>query len=161
MPMDLRSELKARGLTDQQLSAKAVEATENLLAEKEGIELETIRGIVQKLCSSIKDYIADLNYAKQEVRYVKEQMETVKERADEYKKGLKSEIINNDRLKETLNFYTALLSRTQEVFGAEKMTEAVIVQLLETSSYGIWRSIMGAKFDEDGYERPPRANRRI
>lgn len=37
------------------------------------------------------------------------------------------------------------MTQTQAVLGEDALTEAVVVQLLETASYGLWHSIMGPK----------------
>ena len=147
--MDLRSELLARGLTPQQANSKAVEAVESILAENSGVGLDTVRKAVEDIAhkanraeiqlGSISGYLA--NYERD--------INAVEEKVAAYVKGVSEEIVTDPKLLDTLNFYTALLSRTQAVFGAEKMTEPVIVKLLETASYGIWRSIMGGKFESE------------
>ena len=62
--------------------------------------------------------------------------------------GERSVIVNDEKLVDALNLYRAVLSETKQVFGDEKMTEAVIIQAIEAASYGMWRAIMGGKFDE-------------
>lgn len=148
--MDLKSELRALGLTEQQLSAKAVEATENILASKQGVELDTIRHTIKGLENESSAYIRRIKESEKDVAKIEREISKIEEKVDVYRQATKDRIINDEKLVDTLNFFTALLSRTQEVFGAEKMTEAVIVQLLETSGYGIWRSIMGSKYDDNG-----------
>lgn len=57
--------------------------------------------------------------------------------------------IRDEKLIDALNLYTAILRNTKEIFGEENLTEAVMVKLLETASYGVWRSIMGPKGEKD------------
>lgn len=49
---------------------------------------------------------------------------------------------------DALDFYASILQRTMDVLGEERLTEPVIVKLLETASYITWRNIMGGKFDK-------------
>lgn len=147
--MDLKTELRALGLTEMQVNSKAVEATENILAEKSGVELATLRSIVKDLKSETSDFVKRVNTSTEDLMRIEHEINETKKEVNAYQQEIKSRTINDAKLIDTLNFFTALLSRTQEVFGAEKMTEAVIVQLLETSGYGIWRSIMGSKYDEN------------
>lgn len=146
--MDLKSELRALGLTEAQVNSKAVEATENIMALKRDIELDTIRCTVKGLENESAAYIRRVNESTKDVTKIERKISEIEKKVDAYQQEIKGKIINDEKLVDTLNFFTALLSRTQEVFGAEKMTEAVIVQLLETSGYGIWRSIMGSKYDD-------------
>ena len=146
--MDIRHELEMKGLTPQQMNAKAVEVVETILCEKQGVEIETLKAKVKQLSGDVREETIKLRLRKDDLNKLEERIAQVEEKVTAYKEGAEREIVNDDRLLDTLNFYTALLARTQAVFGAEKMTEAVIVQLLETASYGIWRSIMGGKFTD-------------
>ena len=158
--MDLRSELAARGLTPQQVNSKAVKEVENLLVEKSDIGYDTVRKAIEDIAekasrTSRKVYDISLNLENCEMR-----SNAIEEKVNAYVEGVSKEIVTDPKLLDTLNFYTALLLRTQAVFGAEKMTEPVIVKLLETASYGIWRSIMGGKFDDEPTEYK-KAGRRL
>lgn len=145
--MDLRSELLARGLTPQQANSKAVEAVENILIENSGVGLDTVRKAVEDIVYAANRAEIKLGSISEQLANYESDVNAVEEKVAAYVKGASEEIVTDPKLLDTLNFYTALLSRTQAVFGAEKMTEPVIVKLLETASYGIWRSIMGGKFD--------------
>ena len=72
----------------------------------------------------------------------------------------KSETFDDPKLNDALNFYCAMLSAVKDVFGGDKMTEAVIVQAVEAASYGVWRSIMGSKYGDESTE-PRKAGRKL
>lgn len=158
MEMDLREQLIEKGLTPQQANAKAVDMLERLLAENKGIETEMVNEYLSKTVSRLKETELLLNQRNYELCSLKKAMEEIDKKVSLYTVSAEKEIVNDPKMLDTLNFYTALLKRTQDVFGAEKMTEAVIIQLLETASYGIWRSIMGAKYDE---QSSPKAGKRL
>lgn len=146
--MNLKEQLIEKGLTPQQASAKAVDVLEQILAENKGIETEMVNEYLSKITSRLKETQLLLNQRNYELCSLKNAMEEIDKKVSLYTVSAEKEIVNDPKMLDTLNFYTALLKRTQDVFGAEKMTEAVIIQLLETASYGIWRSIMGAKYEE-------------
>ena len=64
-----------------------------------------------------------------------------------------AEKLSEKKGSDALDFYASILQRTMDVLGEERLTEPVIVKLLETASYITWRNIMGGKFnnkdDED------------
>lgn len=143
--MDLRMELKRYGLTDQQLNSKAVVCMEDIITRK----------------NDAVDQMAfdKLNEQVRKSTEILAKSEAMMKRADnaineyaKYAESLKECAITNPNTRDALNLYTAILSTTKDIFGEEKLTEAVMVKLLETASYGIWRSIMGSKYD-DGKSR--------
>lgn len=146
--MDFKERLIEHGLTVQQANAKAVDVLEQLLAEDKGIETEIVNEYLLKITSRLKETQLLLNQRNYELCSLKNAMEEIDKKVSLYTASAEKEIVNDPKMLDTLNFYSALLKRTQDVFGAEKMTEAVIIQLLETASYGIWRSIMGGKYEE-------------
>lgn len=158
--MDLKQALIRKGATPQQANSKVVELTEAVLCEKQGVEIDTLRNVVNKLAEEVAAERHSIRSNSYDFTCLKEEIAELDKKVTAYKEGAEREIINDDKLLDTLNFYTALLSRTQAVFGAEKMTEAVIIQLLETASYGIWRSIMGGKYNEES-GTPTKAGRRL
>lgn len=72
----------------------------------------------------------------------------------------KSEIFDDTKLNDALNFYCAMLGAVKDVFGGDKITEAVIVQAVEAASYGVWCSIMGSKYSDEPTE-PRKAGRKL
>ena len=95
------------------------------------------------------------NLANNDFEYIKKQMiEMFRElretryTVENWESGERSKIVNDEKLVDALNLYRAMLSDTKQVFGDEKMTEAVIIQAIEAASYGMWRSIMGGKVDD-------------
>lgn len=158
--MDLKQALIRKGATPQQANSKVVELTEAVLCEKQGVEIDTLRNAVNKLAEEVAAERRSIRSNSYDFTCLKEEVVELDKKVTAYKEGTEREIITDNKLLDTLNFYTAILSRTQAVFGAEKMTEAVIIQLLETASYGIWRSIMGGKYNEES-GIPTKAGRRL
>lgn len=156
--MDLREQLIEHGLTVQQANAKAVDVLEQILAENKGIETKIVNEYLSKITIRLKETQLLLNERNYELCSLKNAMEELDKKVSLYTVSAEKEIVNDPKMLDALNFYSALLKRTYDVFGSEKMTEAVIIQLLETASYGIWRSIMGAKYDEQFI---PKAGKRL
>lgn len=73
----------------------------------------------------------------------------LRERIDEMTVAVDSVTVKDPGIMDAINAYTLILTRTKQVLGDEALTEAVLVQLLETASYGLWRSIMGPKSVND------------
>ena len=143
--MDLRMELKRYGLTDQQLNSKAVSCMEDIIIKKNDAVDQMAFDKLNEQIKKSADILA--------------RSEAMMKRADnaineyaKYAESLKECAITNPNTRDALNLYTAILSTTKDIFGEEKLTEAVMVKLLETASYGIWRTIMGGKYD-DGKSR--------
>ena len=53
---------------------------------------------------------------------------------------------------EALNLYSEVLERTKVSVG-DGLTEEIWLKAIEAGSYGMWRTIMGPKFDDKGYGR--------
>lgn len=136
--MNLRSELKKYGLTDQQMNVKAVSCMEDIIlkdnAAIDKMAFERLSEQVRKSAAILAENQAIMKRADNAVNeYAK------------YAESLKKCAIINPNTRDALNLYTAILSTTKDIFGEENLTEAVMVKLLETASYGIWRTIMGSK----------------
>lgn len=48
---------------------------------------------------------------------------------------------------EAINLYSEILERTKEIVG-DGMTEEIWLKVIEAGSYGMWRTIMGPKFED-------------
>lgn len=48
---------------------------------------------------------------------------------------------------EALNLYSEVLERTKEIVG-DGLTEEIWLKAIEAGSYGMWRTIMGPKFED-------------
>ena len=60
--------------------------------------------------------------------------------------------IKDTDLVQAVNVYAEVLGRTKDIV-AEDMTEEIWLKTIEAASYGMWRSIMGPKFDDKGQGR--------
>lgn len=67
--------------------------------------------------------------------------------------GLRDMKINSPETKDAVMAYTATLNATKEIFGADAMNPDVIVAAIQAGSYMAWRSIMGPKGKDDGWEQ--------
>lgn len=153
--MDIKQRLIEKGLTPQQAGAKAVEVMQELIAEDSGCIDNITAGYLRKvndMCQENEKQVklANSNFASinnQMIEMFRELRET-KDVVEKWEAGERSKIVNDEKLVDALNLYRAMLSDTKQVFGDDKMTEAVIIQAIEAASYGMWRSIMGGKFDD-------------
>lgn len=163
--MDIKQRLIEKGLTPQQAGAKAVEVMQELIAEDSGCIDNITAGYLKKVNDMCKKNEKQANLANNDFTYIKNQMiEMYKElretryAVENLEAGERSKIVNDEKLVDALNLYRAMLSDTKQVFGDDKMTEAVIIQAIEAASYGMWRSIMGGNFDES---EPRKAGRKL
>ena len=72
-----------------------------------------------------------------------------------YRKSLEDEAsklgrayVKDEHIRDGIAAYKEMLHVTRDVFGDDAMTDDVICKAIEAASYGMWRSIMGPKFDE-------------
>lgn len=153
--MDIKQRLIEKGLTPQQAGAKAVEVMQELIAEDSGCIDNITAGYLRKVNDMCQKNEKQAKLANNDFDYIKKQMiEMFRElretryAVENWESGERSKIVNDERLVDALNLYRAMLSDTKQVFGDDKMTEAVIIQAIEAAFYGMWRSIMGGKFDD-------------
>lgn len=155
--MDLRKELKKYGLTETQMNAKAVSCMEDIVINNSNAidkmafdrlnsEVAKSAEVLKKINESAARNEDMMNRAEKAVREYKN-----------YADSLKNNAILNPDTRDALNLYTSMLTATKEIFGEENLTENVMIKLLETASYGMWRSIMGSKNGDSKAEKPSTA----
>lgn len=153
--MDIKQRLIEKGLTPQQAGAKAVEVMQELIAEDSGCIDNITAGYLKKVNDMCQKNEKQAILANYDFEYIKKQMiemfrelKETRYAVENWESGERSKIVNDEKLVDALNLYRAMLSDTKQVFGDDKMTEAVIIHAIEAASYGMWRSIMGGKFDD-------------
>ena len=144
----LRETLEQMGASQQQLSSKVLELTENAIAIDKGLVSRTAVSSAEALDTKIMHLTLNTNALEQRLVNAQKQMAEVKEAIGGYKESTKSSVIEDSRLKDAILLYRNILYLTKDIFGEENMTEAVMIKAIEAGSYGLWRGVMGGKFEE-------------
>ena len=137
------------GATDQQVDSKIFHMVEQAIADNAVDGLADARKSVVDLQSKLDNASSGLDSSISRAMGLYSQLNHTIAEAKEARGELSASVddvrINDEALRDAINAYTMILSRTKDVLGDDAMTEPVIIQLLETASYGLWRSIMGPK----------------
>ena len=151
--MDIKQELRKRGMTEQQINSKVVSCFEEIMLDNQDIvNITAAKTLQEKVDSAVKtlekaeSYKSYFNSALQSTNSKIRQMSLMADVMQEHS-------IVNSQLQDAFALYCAILDKAKATFGDEKMTESVIVQLLETASFAVWRGIMGSKFDDGGNKK--------
>lgn len=147
--MNLRDALIELGATDNQLNSKVFAMAEQAVADGSADGLSDARKIVDALTSRIdaseKRFRYTCDSAQSAAGILSDLVRQAEEVIEPLGDNLDTVRVSDQNLRDAVNAYTLILSRTKQVLGDDAMTEAVTIQLLETASYGLWRSIMGPK----------------
>lgn len=158
--MDIKQELRKRGMTEQQINSKVVSCFEEIMLDNQDIvNITAAKTLQEKVDSAVKTLEKAESY--------KSYFESYKSYFDDAVQSANSKIrqmslmadvmqehsIVNSQLQDAFALYCAIIDKAKSTFGDEKMTESVIVQLLETASFAVWRGIMGSKFDDGGNKK--------
>lgn len=151
--MDIKQELRKRGMTEQQINSKVVSCFEEIMLDNQDIvNITAAKTLQEKVDSAVKtlekaeSYKSYFNSALQSANSKICQMSLMADVIQEHS-------IVNPQLQDAFALYCAILDKAKATFGDEKMTESVIVQILETASFAVWRGIMGSKFDDGGTKK--------
>ena len=151
--MDIKQELRKRGMTEQQINSKVVSCFEDIMLDNQDIvNITAAKTLQEKVDSAVKalekaeSYKSYFNSALHSANSKICQMSLMADVMQEHS-------IVNPQLKDAFALYCAILDKAKATFGDEKMTEPVIVQILETASFAVWRGIMGSKFDDGGNKK--------
>ena len=119
---------------------------------------------IEKSLRKSGNEVRDLNYAisemKRTINGLRGDMAEVSNAAQTFVDANNEKRVENKRLKDAILTYNHLLVISKEVFGEDKMTENVIMQIIESSSYAFWRAIMGGKFEDDDDSAKPTIGKR-
>lgn len=147
--MELREAVVGLGATDAQLNSKIFTMAEQALAEGTVDGLSDARKSVQELNKRVDSALSKIGpsiaLAGNEANRLNAAIKDAREVLGALDGSLDEIKICDSNIRDAVNAYTLILSRTKQVLGDDAMTEAVTIQLLETASYGLWRSIMGPK----------------
>ena len=158
---DLRSELSRRGATTTQLNASVVDLAEQAIADGAVDEMKTAQEAAKRLIatirsesSSLSSWKYDSESAKRSAAFLKSQTTEANrvyaqlcEQVSKAKTVSDETALSDNTLRQSVYMYDEVLHRTKDVVG-EDMTEAIWLKTIEAASYGMWRAIMGPKFDE-------------
>ena len=151
--MDIKQELRKRGMTEQQINSKVVSCFEDIMLDNQDIvNITAAKTLQEKVDSAVKalekaeSYKSYFNSALHSANSKICQMSLMADVMQEHS-------IVNSQLQDAFALYCAILDKAKATFGDEKMTESVIVQILETASFAVWRGIMGSKFDDGGNKK--------
>ena len=154
--MNLRERMEEKGASPVQIKSKTVEIIEDIMAEDAGVipvaANDRAKEIEKALQKNDRD-VRNLNYAisemKRTINGLRGDMAEVSNAAQTFVDSNNGKRVENKKLKDAILTYNHLLVISKEVFGEDKMTENVIMQIIESSSYAFWRAVMGGKFDDD------------
>ena len=150
--------MKKRGATDYMLDSKTFAIVEDVLLEYEldSVSAGVANAYANRLANAISGSANAIRAENAKAKAIAEGLESATKsasdtmaRLDQLATAADKLTLTDSTLLNAINTYTLILSRTKEILGEEALTEAVIIQLLETASYGLWRSIMGPKGDND------------
>ena len=154
--MNLRERMEEKGASPVQIKSKTVEIIEDIMAEDAGVIPVAANDRAKEIEKSLRksgNEVRDLNYAisemKRTINGLRGDMAEVSNAAQTFVDANNEKRVENKRLKDAILTYNHLLVISKEVFGEDKMTENVIMQIIESSSYAFWRAIMGGKFEDD------------
>lgn len=151
--MDIKQELRKRGMTEQQINSKVVSCFEEIMLDNQDIvNITAAKTLQEKVDSAVKT----LEKAESYKAYFGKALQSTNAKICEMSlmaDVMQEHSIVNPQLQDAFALYCAILDKAKSTFGDEKMTESVIVQLLETASFAVWRGIMGSKFDDGGTKK--------
>lgn len=167
--MSLRDALIERGVPHSAFNSVGYKAVEALISEGIGVdglatarrEVDSLRDTTRDTAIMIEKSTAEFNKEICTLQGKVNAANTKLEQLESLEKKMAGGTIRDEKLIDALNLYTAILRNTKEIFGEENLTEAVMVKLLETASYGVWRSIMGPKGEKNDTTSPSRKYERI
>lgn len=152
----LRDKMLAKGASAVQISSKTMEMVEEILAEDAGVITPTVANYMKNLekkADKITQNMTETNFKIQRMQMNISNMEkdvtAVNDSVKDFVKGNKNKVVEDKRLKDAILAYHQILAITIDSFGADKMTEGVMVKAIEAGSYAFWRSVMGGKYPND------------
>lgn len=161
--MTIREYLKSIGATENELSAKVVTRMEQKMlidSDLSEFKSDTVLAILSSAVTAMDKAgnaasSATLN-AQAAERSLKAAMTEAERELSDLKAqtaGLRDMKINSPETKDAVMAYTDTLNATKEIFGADAMNPDVIAAAIQAASYMAWRSIMGPKGKDDGWEQ--------
>lgn len=162
----LREELKKRGANSSQLSSAVTKMAEEAIAAGAIDEMGTAQESANRLINTIEreqrkledwrhDNQASMENARMlrgEVNRANDALRELRSAAMNARTVAASSALSDNTLKQSVYMYDEILQRTKSVVG-DDMTEDIWLKTIEAASYGMWRAIMGPKFEEKAPRR--------
>lgn len=157
--MTIREYLEQIGATPAEMSAKVVARMEQRMmtdGDLKDLQLDTVMDMFKQIAENVhrqnvnsEAKIQAAHSAACRLEDAIKKAEVIQTSVEKQNKLIAQGHILDGRTCDAVSAFRAVISATQDVFGEENMTEAVIVAAIEAGSYMGWRSIMGPK------EEPP------
>ncbi len=162
----LKQELEKRGATSAQVNSKVVEMASDVIADGAVDEFAEVRQAAQRLTHEFsvqQGRVQDLAIKVDRLKMAQNALSHSETRAYELNSELQDTIkagnavakkltLTDPTLLQSVGMYSEVLSRTKSIVG-EEMTEQIWLKTIEAASYGMWRAIMGPKFEEKAPRR--------
>ena len=152
----LKEKLAELGATEIQLKSKAVSLMADALTDEAVTASATARERMDELQKQVEQVSGDMDeclkiaeQAKREVEQANFSAAKIVRYMEQKEVLAKNSVIEDKAMKDALLFYRSMLEATRDVFGVDKMENDTICQAVETAGYGVWRSIMGGKFESE------------
>lgn len=141
----IREWLAEQGATPQQVNSKVVDMIVTGIVSGEVGVSATVREEVDKLTEKVERADAKADRLCRGISRVEERYGKVAELLKEAEAGAESMVIQDVAVKDGVVAFRRVLESVSEVFGYEKLSDAVICSAIEAASYGMWRAVMGPK----------------
>jgi len=145
--------LEKQGATKSQLTAGVIPMIIDGMTDEEISKSATMREQVDLMKERIEQAGGEANRVDKHLREVKEQYREITELLEQVEISARERTISNPTIVDGVNAFAQMLEAGRDVFGDDKMTEAVICSIVNAASYGYWRSIMGGKFQDEARNR--------
>lgn len=143
----LRQFLIDNGASASQLNAAVVSMIEDAMFDETVTSSATAREMVKKLQTDVRNAEFDAKRAKREVDELRKTIDSYEETIHLAEKAIEGGVIEDRSIVDGVVAFTEMLKAVKNVFGQEAMSDEVICKAIEAGSYGMWRSVMGPKFD--------------
>lgn len=162
----LRAELKKRGANSSQLSSAVTKMAEEAIAAGAIDEMGTAQDSANRLINTIEreqrkleDWRHDNQASMENARMLRGVVNTANDTLRELRSAVMnartvaaSSALSDNTLQQSVYMYDEILQRTKSIVG-DDMTEDIWLKTIEAASYGMWRAIMGPKFEEKSPRR--------
>lgn len=157
----LRAELKKRGANSSQLSSAVTKMAEEAIAAGAIDEMGTAQDSANRLINTIEreqrkleDWRHDNQASMENARMLRGVVNTANDTLRELRSAVMnartvaaSSALSDNTLQQSVYMYDEILQRTKSIVG-DDMTEDIWLKTIEAASYGMWRAIMGPKFED-------------
>lgn len=135
------------GLTPQQLGGKVYKQLLGVALDEELDSVKTARAECDGIDARYSSLARSSYDQSQTIDKLDRRLDALRRKVSETQKEIESQtdFIDDKPTRMGVLAYREILRATVDVFGEDKMTEAVMCKAIEEAGYGAWRSIMGPK----------------